>query len=325
MMLRLAAAIAAFFFATAASGQIQQGPQTPYDSLLPSYFVNFVCGDGSLPALNPSCGWLNAQKASDPIRWQRVDWGSDGNPWYYVSDSAVSDNGQFILQPWLAGHQAPYFNPPNDGGQTIVTDGWFARFASTEDGGYPSQYWFTGPGCGGTGWTIVDARMGIPRSPSWAASVATLGNSQAAGNDPNSCPPMSQALTRWQIANVSMPWQYYNNPMQWVSIPTIISEHYSGADPNAAPGMERFFLGLHYGEILWESWTRTPSNLPMELAQRCLGYSIQGESGGGWFQPTGGTWYLNDCRQYTHVIAVPAGAYWTYDQLGWPNPPPVYR
>jgi hypothetical protein len=306
-----------------ASGQIQQSPQIPYDSLLPSYFANFVCGDGSLPLYNPWCGWLNAQKGSDPIRWQRADIGSNGNAWYYVSDSVVSDNGQFIFQPWLAGHQAPYFNPPNDGGQTIVTDGWFARFASTQDGGYPNQYWFTGPGCGGTGWTIIDARRGISSSPgNWTATVALLGNSRDAGNDPNSCPPMSRALTRWQLLPVSMPWILYGAPLQWITTQTLISEHYSGADPNSAPQMERFFFGYHYGEILWENWGRSPSPSPNDLAQRCLGYAIQGESGAGWYQPTGGTWYLNDCRQYTQVIAAPGG---TYNQLGWPNPPPAYR
>jgi hypothetical protein len=310
-----------------ANAQVQGGPSVPYDGMLSAWLATFVCGDGSLGFLNPGCSWLNAQKATDAVRWQRADWGSNGAPWYYVSDSYVSADGRYIIEPWLDGHQIGSFMPPNDGGQVFITDGTFARIALTEDGSQPKEYFFTGPGCGGTGWTLWDARLGFANRPNqWTATIALLGNTTAQADTTNefTCPPLSQSYTRWQDVTVNMPF-LISGAVQWIPTDTFISEHYGTGDPNSSPQMERFFFGYHIGLMLWEYWAKTPYPGPASDLSRCVGYGIQGEANNGWYEPTiGGVWYLNDCRQYTNVIPAAPGTF-SYSQIAFPAPPPVYR
>ena len=109
----------------------------------------------------------------------------------------------------------------------------------------------------------------------------------------------AQAYTRYWRQKVTYP--------NLGTIDTIISEHYNAANPTRATAMERSFMGLGWGRLVWQAMgIATPQ--PSDLATRCpdFGFNV----------PPYTNWRLNDCRE--NVTIIPASGQLTPAQLWHP-------
>jgi hypothetical protein len=319
---RLAASVLALVCGSLACSETEVTQEAiPYAQLsvptanVASYFVQSRCwpDDANDPR---ACPVAVPQDGAMTVKWRRADWGSNGVPYYQISDSFLADDGNSIVQTWS---YSPWqgFNAANgDGGQVAYIDTITARYNLTQDGGTPGKQYFVGPNCGGEGWLLFDFRLGIgglPYGQGWIGKVANL----SIATDPSQCPPLGQAWTQWRYEPVFYPF-IVNGNRAVRAIGTIIVEHYDHVDIPSSVYMERAYLGEGYGWLRWEAWESGSGQRPVsgDLAQRCPTVSIPNLADGSdyWGAPLPG-WQLYDCRNSTQIVSVSG---WSADQFRWP-------
>jgi hypothetical protein len=275
-----------------------------------SYFAQLRCPDGAFPG-NTSCAAVQ-QLPTNPEHWRRADWGVPPVPYYAIDDSVLSGDQTKVTQTWSYSPWGKFTAANGDGGQALFTDGNEVWIDHTQDGSYDGISYFIGRNCGGTGWTVVDKRLGIP-SGSWASKIALLRISK---DDPSACRSrLDSAYTRWRRENVKMPYQL-RGAVTTLAGPTIISEHYNNKTIATSTAMER---SLYRGGIIrWEAWIiGRPAG--RDLPERCPYFSFSapdGASGNDWWAPAPG-WTLSDCRTYTQIISAPG--IWKFADYQWPG------
>jgi len=229
-----------------------------------------------------------------------------GNPnppgYWQLSDSFITYDGSlwgatWAYEPWRQR------NPQNgDGGEVYTFDGETVRIAATMDGSRPDTLMsFVGPRCGGTGWVAfkTDASYG-----EWRGVAGDLAISYDA---PYACPPLGTGFTRYRLENLSLPF-VFDGVMSYVTLPTIISEHFNNGSVEESTDMERTFFVYGWGRLIWEPWSKIQSPAP-NLNQRCPPSPWPGP---------GPEWQRYECRYNSKIV--PADGSLTPASYGWPPP-----
>jgi hypothetical protein len=255
------------------------------------FLAQSVCTDGTPAVFSPGCT-AHQQTDTDPMVWRRLDWAhTDGQ----IEDAYSSADG--YVNTFSYPPNGPFDAGNGDGGDLLVSDGTTVSITYSQNGcqlGSSPQCmptggaqgtvagWWVGQNCGGTGWLSFDNRAPTGR---WRSTVAKL----AASTDPNACPPLDSAYTRWRHETAMVPI-YVSGVPQALSLPVIISEHYAGASIARATSMERFVMAQSVGRVLWESWAKSPSSY--DAGANCSGISP-------WSDAPGPRWFLQDRRCIT--------------------------
>lgn len=286
-----------FLVACGGGGTVKPSVVTIPD--ITAYLAVSRCPDGQ-PAVLSNCANSMPQKASDPMLVRKLDWsGHTGNQ---IEDTYLSNNGQYYVNTFSYAPNRQFVPGNGDGGDVLVTDGTTVRITFTQNGtsggGTIAGYW-VGANCGGTGWLLFDNTAPTGR---WADKVALLKGSV----DPNACPNLSSAYTRWRLENANVPF-VVNGQVQQINLPVVISEHFGGASIGNAHSMERVVMAKGFARVLWEAWATTP---PLGIQNwSCPGIAP-------WSDPPAPGWYLQDRRCPTQ-ISVGDGSM-TGDIYGWP-------
>jgi hypothetical protein len=205
------------------------------------------------------------------------------------------------------------FDAGSDGGDIAVLAPGILSFGATEDGGGFALW--VGE-CQGPlpptalthAWIIAVFDPDRP-APFAGETVAHL-NGLSAGHQ-DTCPSrFNAAFTSWRVA----PFRYRAAPGQGmpITLTTLISEHYGGANRKTADHVERFYFTRELGGTRWERWQNAGGNARFSVAKiaetaawlagtgRC---SVPETPGGG------GPFLLIDCREWTGIVppADPAG------------------
>jgi hypothetical protein len=194
---------------------------------------------------------------------------------------------------------------PNDGGELYETDGTNVVVTETKDGGTPTNQFFNGPQCGGTGWLLfrTDAPTG-----SWASTVAKLNDEPS----PSDCPGLGSAYTQYRLENINWPMFWQGRPVS-VYVPTAISQHFDGDTIADSHNAEFFYFAKGYGRTLWAAWSNDPARTPSaDLADRCP--TLPG--GGAWNVAPAPGWQMVDCREYVNLRK--ADGKWSVSEYNWP-------
>ena len=128
---------------------------------------------------------------------------------------------------------------------------------------------------------------------------------------PADCPArLNPALTSWRV----VPFAYRAGPGQGppVTLNSLISDHYGGADPDTADHVERFYFTRELGGTRWERWQNARGNRQFgaaEIAQRAASFAATGRCSAA--EPPEGRapMVLIDCREWTQIVppSDPAG------------------
>ncbi len=233
-----------------ASSARAQSVTRPFD-----FAVGFVCPGGALPI---ACDNPRRLTATDPLPWERCDYGNMDDPYgcfqavFATMCGSDPHSGCAILN-WDFSHEyhsGPTFTQETAsfgyGGEVYRGgDQGHLRIVETRDGGTPYDQIFCGP----TGWIAyaADAPTG-----SWAEAVAHLQISSS----PSSCPsPLNAAYTRWRFENLSV-WVTVNGVGQFTIIPSVISQHFGGPSISDSTDAEEAIYGWRIGRYFWASDTR---------------------------------------------------------------------
>lgn len=271
------------------------GGQGSSGSAAPAPLPPVTAGFDPLPYLaqskNPDGNPLTPLSAGDRLLYRRFDLGH-----YQAEDAFLAGSGAAITAwsypPFGAFSAAAEAGCPGapcrgDGGEQYAVDGDTVRIAATRDGSQAQDQWFVGKDCGGTGWVLFRSDA----TADWKDVVARLWLT----NDPSQCLPISSAYTRYSLQSVSYPGL---GP-----VPSIVSEHYNGADMASAVDMERFFLGRGWGRLAWQRFAHNP---PPVDTNRCPDF--------GWSAPPAPGLTLADCRILTQLApadgTLSAGQLW---------------
>lgn len=252
------------------------------------------CSDGSLPLVS-HCGDAAPQRANDPMFWRRHDWPAPVG--YQIEDAFARPDGT-LETTWSYPPFGPFVAANGDGGEIYRIDGGIVTIAETQDGGKPGIQYFTGARCGGTGWIAFTAAT---PTGAWAETIARL----AIERNPRDCSAHSRALTRWRLEPVAIPFIVFGAAAT-VTVPAVISEHYSAATIARSRAMERTFFGKGWGRLIWEAWVTSPG--AADLSARCPGTPFS--------TPPAPGWRLADCRYATNIVK--ADGRLTGAAFGWP-------
>ncbi len=118
------------------------------------------------------------------------------------------------------------------------------------------------------------------------------------------CPTrLNSALTIWRVA----PFAYRAGPGQGspVTLTSLISDHYGGADRDTADHVERFYFTRELGGTRWERWQNARGNKQFSaalIAQRAASFAATGRCGPA--EPPAGhaPMVLIDCREWTRIV-----------------------
>jgi hypothetical protein len=205
------------------------------------------------------------------------------------------------------------FDHGSDGGDVVVLSPGAASIGATEGGGGPFGLW-SGE-CSGAltaaaltrSWLIAEfAASGD--APLQGETVARLNG--VLGGAVATCPRrLNAAFTRWRVA----PFRYRAAPGQGepITLPTLISEHYGGADPATADHVERFYFTRELGGTRWERWQNVKGNARFSaalIAERAAEFAATGRCTAA-EPPAGAAMVVIDCREWTRIApaADPAG------------------
>lgn len=212
-----------------------------------------------------------------------------------------------------AGRQFGVFDQGSDGGDIAVLGPGVVSFAATEDSG---GFGLWVGECHGEidaaalthSWVIAQFDPGQP-APLRGETITRL-NGVPAGR-PDTCPArFNAAFTAWRV----VPFRYRVVPGQGppVTLTTLISDHYGGADPASADHVERFYFTRELGGTRWERWQNAAGNRdmpPAEIAEKGAGFAASRRCSSV-DPPAGGAHFvLIDCREWTRIVpaADPAG------------------
>lgn len=215
------------------------------------------------------------------------------------------------------GRRFGVFDRGSDGGDVAILSPGAVSIGATEDGGGGFGLWVgecRGPLTAAAlthSWIVAQFD---PKRPAPLAGETTARlNGLAAGHD--TCPArFNAAYTRWRVA----PFRYRAAPGQGapITLSTLISEHYAGANPATSGAVERFYFTRELGGARWEAWQNASGNAwfsPAQIAERAAWFATTGRCGAPEKPsrgPGGGApLLLVDCREWTRIVppADPAG------------------
>jgi hypothetical protein len=204
------------------------------------------------------------------------------------------------------------FDRDGDGGDAVIFSPGAVSIGATEAGG-GFNLWVgecrgsVGPGALARSWLILEFDPNHPEPP----SGQTVAHLNAAKSSPADCPTrLNPALTSWRVA----PSAYRAGPGQGppVTLNSLISDHYGGADPDTADHVERFYFTRELGGTRWERWQNARGNRQFgaaEIARRAASFAATGRCGTA--EPPQGRapMVLIDCREWTQIVppSNPAG------------------
>jgi hypothetical protein len=195
-----------------------------------------------------------------------------------------------------------------DGGDITLLQSNEASFAATEDGGAGFQL-FVGPHCQGQvnaaalgdAWLI--ARLGgDTASPLLGQAVAHLDDLRQGRQ--SVCPShLNSAFTRWYVE----PMRYRAAPGQGapITLTTLVSEHYGGANPATADHVERFYFTRELGSTRWERWQNVSASrgfAPGQVAAMASRFAASGRCSKAPVPEGGAPLALIDCREWTLIV-----------------------
>jgi len=210
------------------------------------------------------------------------------------------------------GRRFGLFDRGSDGGDMAILSQGAVSFGATEDGGAGFQL-FVGE-CNGPvnaaallrSWVLALFDPDRP-APLQGETVARL-NNLTSGRQ-TTCPSrFNAAYTTWHVA----PFRFRAGPGQGmpVTLTTLISDHYGGANRDTADHVERFYFTRELGGTRWERWQNAKGNRefsPEKIAET-----------GAWFAgthrcstpeppPGAARMVLVDCREWTQIVP-PSGS-----------------
>jgi len=202
------------------------------------------------------------------------------------------------------GRQFGVFDRGSDGGDVVVLSPGAASIAATEGGGGPFGVWVGE--CNGplTAEALTHSWLIAEFAPSGGAAlqgeaIARLNGVSGGGA---TCPRhFNPAFTRWRI----VPFRYRAAPGQGepVTLSTLVSDHYGGADPPTADHVERFYFTRELGGTRWERWQNIKGNKMFGaalIAERAAGFAATRRCSPA-EPPAGAAMLLIDCREWTRI------------------------
>ncbi len=210
------------------------------------------------------------------------------------------------------------FDEGSDGGDVAIMSSGAVSFGATEDGGGGFTLWVgqcsgeVGPAALRQSWLILEFDPSRPEELR-GETIARLNAARvdAARGNRAECPTrLNAALTTWRVA----PFAYCAGPGQGppVTLTSLISDHYGGADRDTADHVERFYFTRELGGTRWERWQNARGNRHFSaalIAQRAASFAASGRCGPA--DPPAGDapMVLIDCREWTRIVppADPAG------------------
>ncbi len=249
------------------------------------------------------------QRAGEPLGYQRHDS-------YPVETKGLGTVVEHSFDFGTGGRRFGAFDQGSDGGDVAIISlgisSGAVSFGATEDGG-GFALWVgecrgeVGPEALRRSWLILEFDPSRPeklRGQTVARLNAVRGNGAR-------CPTrLNAALTIWRIA----PFAYRAGPGQGtpVTLPSLISDHYGGADRDTADHVERFYFTRELGGTRWERWQNARGNKQFSAAmitQRAAVFAATKRCGAA--EPPAGNapMVLIDCREWTRIVppANPAG------------------
>ena len=203
------------------------------------------------------------------------------------------------------------FDDGSDGGDIAILSEGAVSMGATEDGG-GFMLWsgecrdIVTPAALARSWLILEfdpARSG----PLEGRTIARLGGAPGGGR---TCPVrINSAFTSWRMA----PFRYRAAPGQGrpITLQTLVSDHYGGANPDTADHVERFYFTRELGGTRWERWQNVRGNKQASAARVAeLGTRFAGSGRCSPAEPPpGARMVLIDCREWTRIVPVadPAG------------------
>jgi hypothetical protein len=247
------------------------------------------------------------QAAADPLGYQRHDS-------YPVETAGLGTVVEHSFDFGTGGgRRFGIFDRGADGGDVAVINGSDVSFGATEDGGSGFVLWVgdcrgeVTPAALARSWLIIEFDPAHPQ-PMQGQSLARL-NGVPGGR--TQCPSrLNAALTTWR----TVPFAYRAGPGQGtpVTLTSLISEHYGGADRDTADHVERFYFTRELGGTRWERWQNARGNKQFgaaTVAERARWFAATGRCSPA--DPPAGSarMVLVDCREWTRIVpsADPAG------------------
>jgi hypothetical protein len=202
------------------------------------------------------------------------------------------------------GRRFGVFDRGSDGGDVVVLSPGVASIGATQGGGGPFGLWVGE--CSGalTAEALTHSWLIAEFASSGGASlqgetVARL-NGVLGGGD--TCPRrFNPAFTRWRV----VPFRYRAAPGQGepVTLSTLVSDHYGGADETTADHVERFYFTRELGGTRWERWQNVKGNKRFGadlIAERAAAFAATGRCSPA-EPPAGAAMVLIDCREWTRI------------------------
>jgi hypothetical protein len=212
------------------------------------------------------------------------------------------------------GNRFGVFDKSSDGGDVAILSPGTVSIGATQGGGGPFGLWVGE--CSGAltagalahSWIVAEFEPN-GRAPLQGSTVARL-NGVPAGRQ-EACPRrFNSAYTSWRVA----PFRYRAAPGQGtpVTLTTLISDHYGGADPGTADHVERFYFTRELGGTRWERWQNAKGNRQFSaalIAERAAWFAGTGRCSTPEPPAGGAKMLLIDCREWTLIVppAAPAG------------------
>jgi hypothetical protein len=253
-------------------------------------------------------------RAGAPLGYQRHDS-------YPVETKGLGTVVEHSFDFGTGGRRFGVFDRGSDGGDVAVISPGLpsvtVSFGATEDGG-GFTLWVgecrgeIGPDAVGRSWLILEFDPSRP-GPLRGQTVARLNSVRfdAVRGSRAGCPTrLNAALTTWRIASFA----YRSGPGQGspMTLTSLISEHYGGADRDTADHVERFYFTRELGGTRWERWQNARGNRRFGTAaitQHAASFAATGRCGAA--EPPAGNapMVLIDCREWTRIVppADPAG------------------
>ena len=123
------------------------------------------------------------------------------------------------------------------------------------------------------------------------------------------CPArLDAAFTRWYV----QPVRYRAAAGQGVpvTLTTLISEHFGGADPELADHVERFYFTRELGSTRWERWQNlTDGHDADQPTKKASEFAAAGRCSQAAVPDGGLPFVMVDCREWTLIVppAIPTG------------------
>jgi hypothetical protein len=277
---------------------------TPLD-----YMVQQVCDDGAggHTSADPTTCPTTARKLriGEALPYHKWD-GANAASARQISDSypiadlygrarAVStmvfDNQLTFSDPVFdAAHPSPWISAYN----ILIADGSYLSFAGTYDPGRGWQPFWQNSTCSyADSWIVAPKTSLIPFGE--GHTVAKLSNAY-----PN-CPT---------VKNVNKSITYWNNYSNYIydsgkSLNTIKSWHFSAGSWGDSDGLEEFMFTKEYGLTRWEAWRARSASIKSPNLD-AVSHCPSGVDGGINYYGSN-VFYLQDCHDWSHVVASPNG------------------